>query len=78
MKKKPDNLAAWLTDPRTAKFFGRSFLVRADVLAHLLTGRGTLSDIGRVHGLSRQAVHKHARQARQIFSIKSGKPSTVS
>ena len=64
---KNDNLIAWLNDPRTAAFFGRAFTIKADVLAHLLTGDGTLADIGRRRGISRQAVHKQAVKARQIF-----------
>jgi hypothetical protein len=64
---KNDNLLAWLTDPRTAEYFGTTFTVKADVLAHLLTGDGTLADIGRRRGISRQAVHKHAVKARKIY-----------
>lgn len=65
----PNNITAWLTSPKAARYFGRGFLIRADVLAHLISGRGTLADIAKVHGVSRQAVHKHARKARVIFDL---------
>lgn len=64
---KNDNLIQWLTDEKSAAFFGRAFAIKADVLAHLLTGNGTLADIGRRRGISRQAVHKHAVKARKIY-----------
>ncbi len=64
---KNDNLIQWLTDEKSAAFFGRAFAVKADVLAHLLTGEGTLADIGRRRGISRQAVHNHAVKARKIY-----------
>lgn len=68
------NLTAWLSDPRGQDYFGRTFAVRAAVLAHLLTGEGTLADVAREHGVSRQAVHRHYRRAVKVY----GPPSTVS
>ena len=67
MKNQPNNLIQWLTDPKSAAFFGRAFAVKADILAHLLTADGTLAAIGRRHGISRQAVHRHALKARKIY-----------
>jgi hypothetical protein len=64
---KNDNLIQWLNDSRGEIYFGRAFTIKADVLAHLLTGEGTLADIGRRRGISRQAVHKHAVKARKIY-----------
>ena len=64
---KNDNLAKWLTDSKSAVYFGRSFTLRAAVLAYLITGDGTLAEIGRKHGVSRQAVHRHAVKARAIY-----------
>jgi len=64
---KNDNLIAWLTSPSAAAYFGRAFAIRADVLAHLITGDGSLAEIGRKHGVSRQAVHRHAVKARAIY-----------
>jgi AraC-like DNA-binding protein len=66
-KSKNNNLTAWLSDPRGEKYFGRTFAVRAAVLAHLLTGTGTLADVAREHGVSRQAVHRHFRRALAIY-----------
>jgi hypothetical protein len=60
------NLARWLTDARTAEFFGPSFAFRADVLACVIEG-GNLSAIARQHGLTRAAASKQARRAKSIF-----------
>lgn len=60
------NLARWLTDARTAEFFGDSFALKADVLACLIQ-RGNLSDVARQHGLTRHAASKQARRAKAIF-----------
>lgn len=67
MKNQANHLIQWLTDEKSAAFFGRAFTIKADVLAHLLTGDGTLADIGRRRGISRQAVHRHAVKARKIY-----------
>jgi transposase-like protein len=64
---KNENLIQWLTDEKSTAFFGKSFAIRADVLAQILTGSGTLADIARRHGVSRQATQKHAKRARQIY-----------
>ena len=60
------NLARWLTDARTAEFFGQSFTLKADVLACLIR-RGNLSDVARAHGLTRAAASKQARRAKALF-----------
>jgi hypothetical protein len=60
------NLVRWLTDARTAEFFGDSFTLKADVLACLIR-RGNLSDVARAHRLTRAAASKQARRARAIF-----------
>jgi hypothetical protein len=67
------NLTAWLSDPRGQQYFGRTFTVRAAVLAHILTGTGTLADVAREHKISRQAAHKHYRRAIALY----GSPSTA-
>jgi len=64
---KTNHLLDWLTDDRAAAYFGKSFSIRADVLALTITGTGTLADIARKHGVSRQAVQKHAAKARRIY-----------
>jgi transcriptional regulator of acetoin/glycerol metabolism len=69
-----NHLAEWLADKRGEAYFGRTFAVRASVLAHLLTGEGSLADVAREHGVSRQAIHKHYRRAVKVY----GPPSTVS
>jgi hypothetical protein len=60
------NLARWLTDARTAAFFGSSFALKADVLACLIR-RGNLSDVARAHGVSRAAASKQGRRAKALF-----------
>ena len=67
-----DYLVRWLSDDRARAYFGRVFSVRADVLAHLLVPTGTLADIGKAHGISRQAVFRHHQRAHRIYT----KPST--
>lgn len=61
-----DHLIEWLTDPRTAEYFGPTFRLRADVLAGAITG-GNLAKIARQHGVTRAAAAKNARRAKQIF-----------
>jgi len=61
------NLARWITDERAEQFFGRPFKIKAAILVHMITGDGSLSEIAREHGISRQAVHEHARHAREIY-----------
>ncbi len=60
------NLAGWLTDARTAEFFGSSFTLKADVLACVLQG-GNLAAVARGHGVTRAAASKQARRAKSIF-----------
>jgi AcrR family transcriptional regulator len=43
------------------------------VLEHLITGQGTLAEIGRRYGVSRQSIHRHFRKAKAIY----GQPSTA-
>ena len=62
-----DNLKQWLTDPRTAEYFGKTFKLRADVLAAVIAG-GNLAEIARQHGVSRAAASKQARRATAIFA----------
>lgn len=73
---KNQNLIKWLTGDKAADYFGKSFSIRADVLAQMLTGSGSLADIARRHGVSRQAVQKHAKQAHRIYfdTADSGQP----
>ena len=61
-----DCLTAWLTDPRTAEYFGATFKLRADVLAAVITG-GNLAAVARQHGVTRAATSKQARRAKSIY-----------
>lgn len=73
-KPKNENLSAWLSDRRGAEYFGRAFQIRAAVLARLLSNEGSLADIAREHGVSRQAIHRHYKLAVKTY----GPPSTGS
>jgi hypothetical protein len=61
-----DGLTAWLTDPRSAEYFGDTFKLRAAVLAALITG-GNLAEVGRQHGVTRAAASKQGRRAKSIY-----------
>jgi hypothetical protein len=61
-----NNLLEWLTDPRTAEYFGPTFRLRADVLAAVITG-GNLAEVARQHGVTRAAAAKNSSRAKRIF-----------
>lgn len=61
------SLVTLMTDPRTDIYLGRSVSVKLEVLAAVVTGQGTLAAIAARHGLSKQAMTRHARRARSIF-----------
>ena len=61
------NLLCFLSDPRSEEFFGRPFQIKSAVLAHLLTGDGSLAELARKLGTSRQLVHWHASRAMKIY-----------
>jgi len=62
-----NHLISWLSDNRAKAYFGKSFALKADVLALALTGKGTLAEIARRRGVSRQAAHRQAVLARQVY-----------
>ena len=63
-----DYLVRWLSDDRARAYFGPHFAVKVDVLLHVLNGTGgSLADIAREHGISRQAVRKHRQRAWRIY-----------
>jgi hypothetical protein len=45
--KNSNHILEWLTDAKSSAYFGRAFQVKADILALILTGTGTLADIAR-------------------------------
>lgn len=61
------NLARWLTDPRSAEFFGSSFQLKAAVLVCVIQGE-SLAGVARRHGVTRSAVSKHYRKAKSIWA----------
>jgi hypothetical protein len=64
---KREKLNQWLLDENAARFLGRHVQIKIDVLALLLTGKGTLAAIARKRNVSRQAVQKHFRTACAIY-----------
>ena len=67
--KQSTNLEAWLTHPGADEYFGRRTAFKIAVLAHLLSGQGTLADVGRRFGAGRSAACHHATKARKLFGI---------
>jgi AraC-like DNA-binding protein len=63
------NLTAWLTDPRSEDYFGRTWNIRAAALNYAITGQPTLADIALRFGVSRQYVHRQVERARHIFTV---------
>jgi hypothetical protein len=66
-RNQPDALAAWLTDPRSADYFGHGFTLKVDVLAALIRGDETLTSVAARHGVTKEAACKQARRARATF-----------
>ncbi|MGC3958417.1 MAG: hypothetical protein QM813_10885 [Verrucomicrobiota bacterium] len=58
----------FLGTPESDRYFGRTFVVKADVLATLLSG-GKLCDVAAKHRLTKSALTRHAKRARAVFSI---------
>jgi len=65
--KHPNHLSEWLADPRMDVYLGRTASLKIAVLAHHLTGQGTLAAIARRFSVSKQALTRHARQCREVF-----------
>lgn len=63
-------LMSWLSDPRTAEYFGGTFKLKAAVLIAVFAG-GNLSEVARRHDVVRQSAHEHAVAARRIFNLPS-------
>lgn len=66
---KQTHLTEWLTDKRADHYFGKSFAFRFAVLAQVVSGIGTLTEVARQHGVSKQSASKHAIKAREIFGL---------
>ena len=64
---KSKNLIGWFSGAKAERYFGQAFSIRADVLAYLVTGNGTLTEIALAHGVTKQAAQKQARRAREIY-----------
>jgi hypothetical protein len=60
------NLENWLTDARTAEFFGHAWKLKADILVCMIEG-GSLAEVARQHNVTRGAASKHFRKAKSIW-----------
>jgi hypothetical protein len=63
----PNYLLDWLSSEAALRYFGKSYAIRVDVLAALLTG-GNLAAVARKHGVTRAATSKQHCRARAIFA----------
>jgi hypothetical protein len=54
-------------DPRVDEFFGKCFVLKLAVLQRQTSGVGTIAEIARRYGVTRQAVNLHAIEARRLF-----------
>jgi len=72
---KTNHLREWLADPRFELIIGRPAAIRVEVLAHVLSGTGTLAAIARKHGLCKAAMTRHLRRVRQ--ALKPASPPAV-
>jgi hypothetical protein len=70
--KRVTRLIKFLRSAQADAYFGKTFLLRADVLAHHLSGQGTLTVLAIKHRVTKSAMTRHARRAREIF----GEPNT--
>ena len=61
------NLIDRLCNEKAIRYFGRSWALRAEVLAQLKSHSRSLSDIAREYHVSKQAVSKIAKRARGIY-----------
>ena len=67
MKTDEENLANWLSDARAILYFGRAFQIKAAVLVHLISGKGSLGEIARQHNVGRNAITRYAKNARKYY-----------
>lgn len=63
------SLGDWLTSDAAAGYFGGSFQLKMKILAQVIAGGCSQRSIAKAHGISPQAVNKHARKAREAWGI---------
>ncbi len=63
-----DILERWLLHPGWDAYFGKSVSFKTAVLVAILTGQN-VSEVAKRFKATRQAAHRHARQARKLFKI---------
>lgn len=61
-------IAEFLQSDFADKYYGRAWLLKSAVLAHVLTGEGTLLAIAEKYKVSPAALTRHHRRARQILA----------
>ena len=63
-------LVQWLASPEAAEYFGAAFALKSAVLAHLVTGTGSLAEIARTHAVTLAAVYKQRKAALKFLEKK--------
>lgn len=66
------HLAKWLRHPGAEVYLGSHVSLKLKVLAHVVSGEGSLAAIARRFNVSRQACHFQAVAARAAFGIVKG------
>ena len=64
-----NHLAEWLDHPGAEVVFGASFRLKLAVMQCVVSRQGTLAEIARRHGITRQAASKHAMMIRAAYGI---------
>jgi hypothetical protein len=68
--KKPDTrFEEFLVNPGTEILLGPSAMLKLEALSIVLGGEGSLADIARKRGVTRQAAHAAAKKARRAYCI---------
>jgi hypothetical protein len=57
----------FLQSDRADRYFGRAWLLKSEVLQHVISGKPALCDIARRHDVSPAALSRYHRIARDIF-----------
>lgn len=64
---KNSDLIQFLRSKECDRYFGRAFVLKAEVLARHFSGKGTLTDIARRHQVTNAALTRHAKRAAEIW-----------
>jgi len=65
-----NHIIEWLSSPEAAAYFGAAFALKSAVLAHIVTGDGSLSEIATTHSITLSAVYKQRKEALKFLEKK--------